>query len=184
MRYLAYTRLKLLGSRSHLACGVLDVANAASHYSHTSARIDVPLDSSAAAFSGSATLFIRICPTYNERHVRKPPGHKNGDVDDQLPLLPHQLLGDPDCCGCIGAVVEGDIATLVCNECEAVIWTGPLADVEQKAAEMAAAFTDLEWCSATCPGCRTVNVFLGWSSIEAFVCQHCGEGVKVEQREQ
>jgi uncharacterized protein (DUF983 family) len=34
-------------------------------------------------------------------------------------------------------------------------------------------------CSETCPNCGEVNVFPGFSAMEAFTCRSCGEGVQV-----
>ena len=39
----------------------------------------------------------------------------------------------------------------------------------------------MEICSACCQHCGGVNTFPGFSVIEAFVCQECGEGVSVER---
>jgi len=33
----------------------------------------------------------------------------------------------------------------------------------------------------TCPRCQFVNEFLGWSSIDIFICDGCGEPVEVKE---
>ena len=107
--------------------------------------------------------------------MRRPPGHESGDINDRLPLVPHSFIGAPDCCGCLYVQVEGDQAEIICNECSAVIRTLPVADVERVMAELDQ--TD-EICSARCPHCGAVNIFPGFSSMEAFICSQCGEGVR------
>jgi len=36
-------------------------------------------------------------------------------------------------------------------------------------------------CSARCPHCGALNTFPGLSSIDAFVCSECGEGVVLDR---
>ena len=38
----------------------------------------------------------------------------------------------------------------------------------------------VEISSAVCPHCGATNVFRGFTVIEAFICQECGEGVSIE----
>jgi hypothetical protein len=106
--------------------------------------------------------------------MRNPDTHPTGDINDRLPIVTHQNLG-VDCPGCLYVRIEGEMADIVCNECEAVIRTVPLADVERIVLELDA--TDAI-CSAVCTHCGAVNTFPGWTSIEAFVSA-CGEGVTV-----
>ena len=89
-------------------------------------------------------------------------------------MVPHEELGE-DCCGFIIAMVRGSEADLVCNECGALIKIVPADQVQ--AALVAIAPEAI--CSARCPHCGAVNTFPGFSSIEAFVCAQCGEGVAV-----
>src|SRR5712671_2325448 len=42
-------------------------------------------------------------------------------------ILPHSDFGDPECCGCLNAVVHGDQADVVCNECGAILRSVPAA---------------------------------------------------------
>jgi hypothetical protein len=102
--------------------------------------------------------------------------HLTDDINDRLPIIPHQDLGAEDCCGCLVVDVKGDQAEILCNECLAVIRTVPLEDVEKVMAELAQTDTI---CSATCTHCGAVNMFPGFSSMMAFICSECGEGVVV-----
>jgi len=61
-----------------------------------------------------------------------------------------------------------------------VIDTVPIHQAATRLMELAS----VEICSAPCPHCRTVNLFRGFTAIEAFVCEECGEGVNVEGRVQ
>jgi hypothetical protein len=107
--------------------------------------------------------------------MRNPGTHPTGDINDRLPIVPHQMLG-VDCCGCLYVRVDGELADIVCNECAAVIRSVPLADVERVVLEFDE--TDAV-CSAVCTHCGELNTFSGWSTIEAFVCSACGQGVHV-----
>lgn len=108
--------------------------------------------------------------------VRNPGTHPTGDINDRLPIIPHQTVGAPDCCGCLHVRVNGDQADIVCNECETVIRSVPIADVERVVLELAETDT---FCTARCTHCGAVNTFPGMSTIEAFICSECGEGVYV-----
>jgi hypothetical protein len=77
------------------------------------------------------------------------------------------------------AVPRGDEADLVCNECNALIRTVPASEGEQMLTQLAPSD---ELCSARCPHCEALNVFVGFSIMEAFTCSECGEGVAVEHR--
>lgn len=74
---------------------------------------------------------------------------------------------------CLIVELRGDQADIICNECGLVVRTVP-------ANQAAAVLVELglgEFCSARCPHCQALNTFPGFSSIEAFVCSECGEGV-------
>jgi len=64
-----------------------------------------------------------------------------------------------------------------CNSCGLVVDTVPLDRVGTRLMELAS----VEICSAQCPNCGAMNTFSGFSVIEAFVCEECGEGVNVER---
>lgn len=105
----------------------------------------------------------------------------NHGVDREIPIIvPHSDHGDPECCGCIFPVVRGDEADLVCNECDVVIRTVSASEAQRVLLEMASG----EVCSETCPSCGTLNLFPGFSAMEAYTCRHCGEGVVVQRRVQ
>jgi hypothetical protein len=93
---------------------------------------------------------------------------------DELPIVPH----NDDCCGCLIVVERGDDADLVCNECLAVIRTVPTDEAPQILLRMA---MDEGMCTETCPHCQALNTFPGFTSIEAYICVECGEGVSVKR---
>jgi uncharacterized protein (DUF983 family) len=64
-------------------------------------------------------------------------------------------------------------------ECGLFIKTVPANEVAARLAELA---PGQEICSATCPYCGMHNVFPGFSSMVAYTCRHCGEGVAIEER--
>jgi len=103
---------------------------------------------------------------------RNPGEDEISDIDDRLPIIPHQTLGT-HCCGCLYVHVNGGQAEIVCNECEAVNRAVPLADVERVVLELAETDTV---CSAICTHCGAVKTFPGMSAIEAFIRSECGEG--------
>src|SRR5689334_19187469 len=95
---------------------------------------------------------------------------------DHLPIIPHEVVASVDCCGCLTVRLSGDQATILCNECGAVIKTVPIDDLERTMLEMAQTDTI---CSALCTHCGAVNSFPRFSVIEAFTCSECGAGVVV-----
>ncbi len=106
------------------------------------------------------------------------------ELNSRLPILPHQFLGDADCCGCLGVIIRGDEADFVCNECEQVICTVPADGAEAAFQEFARQYCTTEVCSATCPHCGAVHTFPGFSSIDAFVCDACGARVVLTSKVQ
>jgi uncharacterized paraquat-inducible protein A len=97
----------------------------------------------------------------------------------QQPLI-HRATTIPHgggCCGCLTATIHGDMAKIACNECGVILYSIPMNELDRVLAELSA--TD-QICSPTCPHCGALNTFTGYSTIEAFVCSHCGEGVSVE----
>ena len=91
--------------------------------------------------------------------------------------LPHQCFGDPDCCGCLNGIIRGDVADIVCNECEAVVRTVPPAELQRTLDEME---LTLDVASAQCPHCGTTHLASGFSELIAFVCEQCGETVRLK----
>jgi hypothetical protein len=92
-------------------------------------------------------------------------------------IVPHEIATGADCDGRLVVKERGDVADLVCNSCGAVVDTVPLDQVGTRLMELGSD----EICSALCPHCGATNVFRGFTVIEAFVCQECGEGVSVER---
>ena len=95
---------------------------------------------------------------------------------DNLPIIPHENVGDVDCCGCLMVRPCEGQADIVCNECGGLIQTVPIGDVEAVMLELAK--TD-RVCSVQCTHCGALNIFPGMSAIMAFICHECGEGVEV-----
>jgi len=75
-------------------------------------------------------------------------------------------------------VERGAQTDLVCNECGAVIATVPADEAEPTLLRMA---MSEGVCTETCPHCGDVNVFTGFSSMDAYMCCHCGRGVVVQR---
>ena len=95
-------------------------------------------------------------------------------------ILPHELATGADCDGCLIVLERGDMVEIKCNSCGAVVDTVLIYRAGSRLMELASA----ELCSARCPHCGATNVFRGFTAIEAFVCQECGEGMNVEGRGQ
>jgi hypothetical protein len=77
--------------------------------------------------------------------------------------LPHLSFGDPECCGSLNAVIRGDHADIVCNECSRGTHR-PRGGSERTFDAME---LTLETASEICPHCGKVNLFLGFSRMEA-----------------
>jgi hypothetical protein len=98
---------------------------------------------------------------------------------DNYPVIPHESAGAEDCCGCLVPKVEGDQVRLVCNECGAV--TATITTEQFKAGYVPEKLRSEELTTAQCPRCGAMNTFPGFSSIDAFICSECGEGVSIER---
>jgi hypothetical protein len=93
-------------------------------------------------------------------------------------ILPHELATGVDCDGCLMVVERGDgMVEIKCNSCGSVVDTVPIDRAGARLMELASS----EISTATCPHCGALNTFPGFSVIEAFVCQECGEGLNVER---
>ena len=96
--------------------------------------------------------------------------------DEQgFPIVPHEVATGADCCGCLVVQVHGDQAYITCNECGAIVRTVPVKLASAVMVEMASTVI----CSVRCTNCGALNIFPGFSAIEAFICSECGEGVAV-----
>jgi hypothetical protein len=96
-------------------------------------------------------------------------------------IVPHKVATGAKCDGCLIIEEHGDVADLKCNSCPVVVDTVPIDRAGSRLMELA---SSVEICSARCPHCGAVNVFPGYSVIEAFVCRQCGEGISVERQVQ
>ena len=92
------------------------------------------------------------------------------------PIIPHRDVDGADCCGCLIVVEHANRAEIRCNECNALVGSVAVEDVERVMAELARTDTVS---STRCTHCGALNTFPGWSVIEAFVCSHCDRGVHV-----
>ena len=63
-----------------------------------------------------------------------------------------------------------------CDSCGSVVDTVPIDRAGLRLIELESD----EICSAWCPHCDSLNAFLGFNSIERFICQQCGKSVSVE----
>jgi len=77
------------------------------------------------------------------------------------------------------SVERGVETDLICNECGVVVRTVPTAEVQQTLLKMP--MPDGVRASATCPHCGGLNSFPGFSTMLAYICQECGEGVAVKE---
>jgi hypothetical protein len=92
------------------------------------------------------------------------------------PIIPHSDFGDADCCGCLFGVSSGDQADIVCNECNVIVRTVPVADLARTLRDME---LQGDVASAMCPHCGAVHLAPGFSKLIAFVCDECGETVRL-----
>jgi len=97
----------------------------------------------------------------------------------ELPIvttLPHASFGAPGCPGCLSGILQGQEIAMACNECGAVVRSAPPGELMRMLDEMESA---IGVAAEMCPHCRAVNLFPGFSSMTAYVCQKCGKGVSV-----
>jgi ribosomal protein S27E len=99
------------------------------------------------------------------------------DSDEIVPtILPHSSFGDPECCGCLHAVVEGEQAEILCNECGSILLAVPAADLDKTLSEME---LTLDVATEKCPHCRSVNLLPGFSKLLVFTCRNCERVVRL-----
>jgi hypothetical protein len=100
-------------------------------------------------------------------------------VDRDYPpyLIAHSDHGAPKCPGLLFAVARDgdDVADFMCNDCEVVVRTVPLAEVDATVEQMCA--DKGEGAALVCPHCKQTNEFPGYSQMFAFTCRHCGKAV-------
>jgi hypothetical protein len=86
-------------------------------------------------------------------------------------IILHLEYGAPDCCGCLIGVVNGDCASVVCNECGQVVRRVPASDLQRTLNEME---LELDLAMAVCPHCKSVNLLPGVKKqMQVFLCQRC-----------
>jgi ribosomal protein S27E len=92
--------------------------------------------------------------------------------------LPHSAFGDPDCCGCLNAIIHGASgqADIVCNECGLIVRRVPASDLQLLLDGME---LELDVATAICPHCRAVHLAPGFTKLYAFVCDQCGAAVQL-----
>jgi hypothetical protein len=91
-------------------------------------------------------------------------------------FIPHAEFGDPDCCGVLFGIVEGEYGLIGCNECDAVVRAVLSKDLQGTLTEME---LSLDTCSEMCPRCKAVNLIVGFSEVRAYTCRSCGEVVRL-----
>lgn len=101
------------------------------------------------------------------------------DNEEILSTLPHSSFGDPECCGVLyGIRREGDyLASVVCNECNAILQTVAAGDLRRTLDEME---LTLDVAAAKCPHCGAVNLLSGFSKVLVFTCRECGDVVRLD----
>lgn len=97
--------------------------------------------------------------------------------EEGYPIIPHEAVADVECDGYLAVNVSGDQAEITCNECGVVVRT---VAADQVAGAMVTLSLGV-FCTARCPHCDAVNLFPGFSSVDAFVCKECGSDVTVER---
>jgi hypothetical protein len=94
-------------------------------------------------------------------------------------LIPHSENGEPHCPGLLFAVPREGVADFECNDCGAVVFAVPLAEVPTAIQDMRVDSGD--GVALFCPHCGETNEFPGHSEMFTFTCSHCGKGVVVTQ---
>jgi RNase P subunit RPR2 len=67
-------------------------------------------------------------------------------------------------------------AEIICSECERVLRMVPVVDLRRTLDETK---LTLDVVSAKCPHCGEVHLAPGFSELRAFVCDECGQVVKL-----
>ena len=103
--------------------------------------------------------------------------HRVSSEREQWPIIGHADIGDPDCPGCIGPVIRGDVADITCNECGTVVRSVPFADLQRTYDEIELSLDATA--TEMCPHCGNVNIFTGWASMMAYTCRGCGKIIRL-----
>jgi len=89
-----------------------------------------------------------------------------------LTTIPHSDFGEPECCGCLVGVIQGETAVISCKECGAVVRTVPTTELQHTLDEME---SKLDPAIAICRHCGAVIHQPGLDRPIAFVCDWCGK---------
>lgn len=89
-------------------------------------------------------------------------------------FIPHSDFGEPECCGLLFGIVEGELGLVGCNDCDAVVRVVPAVELQATLTQME---LSLDTCSEMCPHCGHVNLIVGFSKMLAYTCRECGEAV-------
>jgi hypothetical protein len=76
----------------------------------------------------------------------------------------------------LNAIIRGDQADIVSNECLSIVRTVPAADLQRTLDEME---LSLDVATEICPHCQAANLFPGFSKMLAFTCESCGQVVRL-----
>jgi len=90
----------------------------------------------------------------------------------RLPVVAHATVSEAECWGCIVAVVEGTTVELRCKEC------GAVAGVIEF--DLLKGLLKLDSATVVCPHCHRLNAFPGFTDVQVYVCNNCGQGVEPE----
>ena len=93
--------------------------------------------------------------------------------------IPHSCFGAPDCCGCLNGIAYGGQAVIVCNECWAVVRTGPAAELEHTIHEME---LSLDVATARCPHCGAVHIAPGSRNYWPLYVSSAGKALPLPAR--
>ena len=52
------------------------------------------------------------------------------ELNNRVPMIPHAVVADTDCPGCLVVGLKGNRAEILCNECGSLIVSMPVREVE------------------------------------------------------
>ena len=90
--------------------------------------------------------------------------------------ISHAEFGDPDCYGFFDVWRRGKNAEIQCSECLLVYRTVPFAEWQEALDEMELGLS----VAVACPHCGAVNLFPGFSQLDAFICRECCKASNLE----
>jgi hypothetical protein len=84
--------------------------------------------------------------------------------------IPHSSFGGNNCRAFLTGYVRVEMADIICNDCDGALKTVPAEELQRTLDEME---MSLEFCTVLCPHCGSVNLFLGFSEMQAYTCDEC-----------